>query len=135
MKRAAIALVAATCSACASLGGARHSAVVTVVSAHAVLAATQDTSRAIVCGLPTAPPAPACLTPERAREIAVILVTAFDLDGEVAKTVRAVPPGGLLPSNVAELVGRIAALVDRILAALPKSAARESLLMKIRGPQ
>ncbi len=134
MKRFPCLLLVFLLTGCASLGGPRHVATVSVVSAHAVLAAVQDTTRALYCGAPTAPAAPACIDDALRRTIAGQLVTAFDLDGQVARLVRTVPAGGILPANVAELVGRIAALVDRILAALPK-AARESLLMKIGGPK
>ncbi len=118
---------------CASLGGPRHVATVTVVTSHSILAAVQDTTRALYCGAPTAPAAPACIDDALRRTIAGQLVTAFDLDGQVARLVRAVPAGGILPANVAELVGRIAALVDRILAAIPKSPQRASLVAQIGG--
>ena len=72
------------CAGCASLGSARHQATVSVVSAHAVLSAVQDDEMALVCGRPTAPPAPACVSAETNRVIATKLVTAFDYDGRVA---------------------------------------------------
>ena len=126
-------LLALALTGCASLGGARHTATVSVVSAHAVLAAVQDTERALVCDGPTAPAPPLCVPPDVHRRNAGYFVTAFDLDGQVARTVRAVPPGGVLPANVAELVGQIAALVDKILAAIPKSPQRASLVEQIGG--
>ncbi len=132
MKRL-ILLAALAFTGCASLGGARHTATVTVVSAHAILSAAQDTERMLVCGLPTAPAAPACVAPATHRTISGYLATAFDLDGQVARTVRAVPAGGMLPANVAELVGQIAALVDKILAAIPHSPQRASLVAQIGG--
>jgi hypothetical protein len=128
---AVLALVMLT--GCAALGGARHGATVSVVSAHAVLAALQDGERVLVCSGPSAPAPPACVAPAKHREVAGYFVTAFDLDAQVARTVRAIPPGGVLPSNVAELVSQIAALVEKIIKAIPASPQRESLIERIGG--
>jgi hypothetical protein len=126
-------LVALGSSGCASLGGPRHIASVSVVTAHSVLSAVQDTTRALYCGAPTAPPAPACIDDERRRTIASNLVTAFDLDAQVARTVRAAPADGTLPTGIADLVGQITALVERVLALIPKSPQRGSLVAQIGG--
>ena len=116
--------------ACAT-GGARHTATVTVVSAHAVLSAVQDTEKAMVCGQSDAPPAPACVTPEKHREISGHLVTAFDLDGQIAQLVRALPAGSTLPANVPNLLGQIAALVQKVLALIPNSTTKDALVQRI----
>lgn len=116
-----------------AMAGPRHIATVSVVSVHAVLSAVQDSERLMVCGTASAPAAPACVPAETHRKIAGDLVTAFDLDGQVAQTVRAVPTGALLPANVAELLGKIAGLVDRILAMLPSSTQKQALVSQIGG--
>lgn len=122
-----------TLPGCASIGAHRHAAAVTVVSAHAVLSAVQDTERALVCGTAAAPAPPACVTSDLHRTISAQLVTAFDLDGRVARLVRDVPPGGVLPSDVPALLGQIAALVDRVLEALPTSTQKTRLTQTIGG--
>lgn len=116
---------------CASMGGARHRATVTVVSAHAVLSAIQDGERMLACGASTAPAPPACVPADTHRAISRQLVTAFDYDGQIASIVRALPAGAELPANVSELVGKVAALVDQILSAIPNSQQKASLTAKI----
>lgn len=116
---------------CATVGGPRHVATVTVVTGHSILAAVQDTTRALYCGTPTAPAAPLCIDDTRRRQIASALVTAFDLDAQVARTVR--PVGQPTPAGVADLIGQIAALVDKVLALIPKSSQRAQLVAQIGG--
>lgn len=131
MRRLVIALLLA--SSCATAGGPRHVATVSVVSAHAVLSAVQDTERALVCGAATAPPAPACVPADRHRAISADLVTAFDYDGQVATLVRALPAGGTWPATVPVLLGKIAGLVDRIVGTLPASPQKTSLVAQLGG--
>lgn len=120
---------------CASAGGPRHVAVVSVVSAHAVLSAVQDTERALVCGSATAPSAPNCVAADVHQRISADLVTAFDLDGRVARLVRDAGPTGGLPGNVAAMLGQIGGIVDAILARLPSSPQKGSLIAQIGGVQ
>lgn len=120
-------------SGCASMGGARHPATVSIVTAHAVLSAVQDGERLLVCGGASAPAAPACVPPDVHRKIAGELVTAFDLDGQVARLVRALPPGAMSPADVPGLLGRIAALIDRIFALIPASSQKAALAQSIGG--
>ena len=134
-KRLAPILLLVLLTACASLGGPRHVATVTVVTSHSILAALQDGSRALYCGAATAPAAPACIDDALRRTIASNLVTAFDLDAQVARTVRAAPADGSLPTGIADLVGQIAALVDKIFAAIPASPQRATLVAQIGGRQ
>lgn len=120
---------------CASMGGVRHTAVISVVSAHAVLSAVQDTEKSLVCGVAGAPEPPACIPQATHLAISRDLVTAFDYDGQVARLVRAVPPGGIMPADIPGLLGKIAGLVDRIVAALPTSAKKAQLVQQIAGVQ
>lgn len=116
---------------CASLGGARHVAAVSVVSVHGVLSLTQDTERALVCGGATAPAPPSCVPPDVHRTIAGYFVTAFDLDGQVARLVRATPAGSLTPGEVPGLLARISALLDAIFKALPTSPQKSQLIAQV----
>lgn len=119
-------------SSCASLGGARHRAAVSVVSAKAVLGAIQDVEMTLVCGRSTAPPAPSCVPIEKHREISAHLVTAFDYN-EKALTIARALPGGETSPDVFRLVGQIRALVDAVLALIPESPQRRTLVANIGG--
>jgi hypothetical protein len=131
MKR--LLLVLAFVSSGCAMHGARHTATVSVVTAHAILSAVQDGERLLVCGSATAPAAPACVTPETHRKIAGELVTAFDLDGQVLRLVRALPPGTLSPADVPSLLGQIMAIIDRVFALIPASPHKAALVQKIGG--
>lgn len=114
-------------SSCASQGGPRHIATVSVVTAHTILATLQDTEMALVCGKPTAPEAPRCVEAEKHKEISGYLAQAFDYDGTVARLVRALPPGSPQPAQVGELLARISELVSKILASIPASPQKATL--------
>lgn len=133
MTRGRLCLIALCLSltACAS---ARHRATVTVVSAHAVLAAIQDTEMTLVCEKPGAPAAPACVPIDTHKRISAELVKAFDADGKIATLVRATPVGGP-SSDVAVLLGQIRAIVDAVLALIPDSAPRRALVANLGGAQ
>lgn len=121
-------------SACATVGGPRHVATVSVVSAHAVLSAVQDTERALVCGAATAPAAPACIPDEVHRKVSADLATAFQYDIDVHNLVRAAPTDTSLPATVPALLGKIAAILDQVVAALPTSTQKQALVAQIGGP-
>jgi len=134
LRQAGLLIVLALLSAsCASLHGPRHVATVSIVSVHAVLSAVQDGERLLVCDAVTAPAPPACVPPDVHRRIAGELVTAFDLDGQVARLVRAVRPGGVTSADVPALLGRIAAIIDRIFALMPASPQKAALAQKVGG--
>lgn len=118
---------------CASLGGTRHRATVSVVTAHGVLSAIQDTEMLLVCGRQGAPDPPLCVPPETHRLISARLAVAFGLEGDLARIVRALPAGEKQPAQVLELVGSIATLVKDVLELIPKSPAKESLEQKLAG--
>jgi len=120
---------------CASAGGPRHIAVVSVVTAHSTLAAVQDTEALLVCGTATALPAPQCITPEAHRAFAKKLVTAFDLDGQIAKQVLAWPPDQALPPVITNLLSQLDAILAELIAALPNTPATDRLLASLKGAQ
>lgn len=124
--------VALGASSCASLGGARHRAAVSVVSAKAVLGAIQDVEMTLVCGRATAPPAPSCVPIEKHREISAHLVTAFGYNEKALKIARALPGGETSP-DVFTLIGQVRALVDAVLALIPESPQRRALVANIGG--
>lgn len=127
-KLAPIVLIALALSGC--MGTARHRATVTVVSAHAVLSAVQDGEAVLVCGRPTAPPAPRCVSAETHREVSAKLVTAFDIDGKVLQLVRALPANAS-SSDVATMLGQIGAIIDAVFKLIPESSERQTLAAKV----
>jgi len=120
-------------AACATAGGPRHLGTVSIASAHAVLSTVQDTEKAIVCGQPQAPVAPACVTPDQHQQISAQLVTAFDYDERIARAVRALPPTAALPSDVTQLLGELTTIVNTVLGLIPSSPAKTQLVAKIGG--
>ncbi len=120
-------LVALGASGCASLGGPRHTAAVSVVSAHAVLSAVQDTEMGLVCGRSTAPAPPACVPLAQHREISAKLAKAFGLEVQAAQFVQ------LGQTDVAPLIEEIRSLLDAVLKLIPPSAPRTALLANIGG--
>lgn len=114
-------------SGCASMGGARHQATRGVVVGHTTLAALQDGEMALVCGRDGAPQAPACVPVDLHRKISGYLAEAFEYDGQVAELVRDLPEGRPTPVEVLTLLGKIGAIVSKILSELPKSPQQQAL--------
>lgn len=130
MKRLLACVALSVSVACASGSGPRHLATVSVVTAHSTLAAAQDTEMLLVCDRQGAPAAPACIPVDKHKEIAGLFAQAFEYDGQVARLVRALPVGQPQPAEVGELLGRIGELVNRIIAALPKTAPQTRALVE-----
>jgi hypothetical protein len=103
------------------------------VTAHTVLGALQDGERALVCEKPGAPAPPLCVPQVKHQEISQHFVMAFDLDGQVLRTVRALPPGTPLPGDIPTLLGQIGVLIDKILAAMPSSPQKTQLVQTTLG--
>lgn len=108
-------------------------ATVSVVGAHATLSALQDGELLLVCGKPSAPPEGQCVPDAAHRQISTRLEQAFDYDGQVARLVRATPPGAPTSAQVFELVGKIQTLVTSILADLPAGPRTDHLLELLGG--
>lgn len=120
-------------AACGGNRSPRHVATVSAVTAHATLAAIQDTEMLLVCGRPGAPSQPTCIQAEKHKQLSGLLAEAFDYDGQVLRIVRAMPTGQPQPGQVGELLARIAVLIDKILADLPRDAPpTQALLANLR---
>lgn len=118
---------------CAALGGPRHIASVTSVTAHSIASTIQDTENLLVCDRPGAPQAPLCVPLETHHRIAALLEQAFKLDGDLAKVIRATPLEGPTPAEVGELTAQITKLINDILALIPKSPAKDQLITNLGG--
>jgi hypothetical protein len=116
---------------CASLGGVRHVATVTVVTSHGILALTQDTEKSLVCGVATAPAPPACVTASVHRDNSAQLAKAWGYEGDIERLVRAIPAGGVVPPDIATLLGQINSAIDKVLAAIPGSTQKTQLVVAI----
>jgi hypothetical protein len=133
MKRYLIVMLLLCSSGCAS-GGTRHIVTVTAATADVVLSSVQDTAKALICATPNAPPPPACIPPEVHRtKIATELSKGFDADGRLAKLIRDTPATAPLPTTLGQLIDDINAVVARVLAAIPDSSFKTTLVTKLGG--
>jgi hypothetical protein len=114
---------------CASLGGARHVATFTVSTSGTVLDALQDTEMLLVCGRTNAPTAPLCVDANLHKQISGKLAQAYGLHKHLTELVLAVPAGAPQPAEVSELLGRIAAIVNDVLALIPEGSPQKASLV------
>jgi hypothetical protein len=114
---------------CASLGGARHVATVTVSTSGTVLDALQDTEMLLVCGRTGAPAEPACVPVALHKQISGKIAQAYALHKHMTELVLAVPAGTPQPAEVSELLGKIAALVNDVLALIPDGSPQKASLL------
>lgn len=122
-----------TLQGCASLGGARHIATVSVVTSHGILALVQDTEKALVCGGATAPAPPACVSASAHQANAANLAKAWGYEGDIERIVRALPQGSAAPSQLATLLGQINVIIDNVVKAIPASAPKTTLIVNLTG--
>jgi hypothetical protein len=106
---------------------------VTVVTAHASLAAIQDVEMALVCGRPVAPQPPMCIPAEKHREVSAMLVTAFDLDAKAARLVQALPDGAAQPIEVSVILAQLEGIVTTVLEALPQGKPKAELVKSLEA--
>lgn len=122
-------LIAVT--ACAH--GPRHVLTVSLVSSHSVLSAIQDTEALLVCGRPTAPPAPQCVPLDKHRAISAHLATAFGLEAQAARVVRSLPVGAPQPAEVSGMVAQVSGLVVEIMKLIPQSKGKQQLAQQMEA--
>lgn len=122
---AALAILASL--GCAS-GSPRHITTVSVVTGHSILSFAQDTEMGLVCGKPTAPPAPTCVDAERHKEISGIFVQAFDLDIRAAKLAKALPDGAAQSADLTAILAQVEDLLKVILGKIPGSPKKDALV-------
>jgi hypothetical protein len=118
---------------CASLGSARHVAAVSVTTMHGTLSVIQDTENALACGRPTAPQSPQCVPIETHRAVSQLLSKAFALEIDVAKVVRGLPVGAPQPREVVNELQQISKLVSDVLALMPSSPGKTTLVQNLGG--
>jgi hypothetical protein len=119
---------------CALRGGVaavKQPVAVSTLTVHHVLMAVHNAERAMRCGLPTAPSAGMCVTPELHRDLSARFETAFRWDKNVLRLVEAVPEGEMEPAAIGRLVAQISQMVADILAALPESPQKAALEARV----
>lgn len=124
-------LLAISASSCAAK--ARHIATVTVISAKGALDIAQDTEPLLVCGAATAPPAPACVTPETHRNIHGTLADAYAVHKQLAVTIRDWPQGTPAPITIGTYLSQITELLQHVIDSLPDGSVKSRLLLLLGG--
>jgi hypothetical protein len=115
-----------------ALHGPRHVSTVSLVSAHAVLSAVQDTEMLLVCDRPAAPPAGQCVPLEQHRQISAQLARAFALETAAAQLVRVLPDGSVAPTpQASEAMAEVSRVLAQVLGMIPESAAKHGLVRKL----
>jgi hypothetical protein len=127
-------LISATqaCSGCATVGVQRQG-FTALSTAEKVLEGTQQLEIGLVCGRPSAPPAPLCVTIEQHHELQGYLLQAANVGQEATGIMRSLPKGSPTPGNVVDLVAKVYALLQRVLSALPHSAQGDALQAQLVG--
>lgn len=118
---------------CALHTGPRHTATVSIVSAHAVLTTIDDAEMKLVCGRAGAPQAPYCIPVSKHQQISAMLKQAYDLEISIAGVIRAIPDGSPLPADVMAMTVQVGALINQIMLMLPEGKPKEALVQRI-GP-
>jgi hypothetical protein len=128
-----ILLVLAVLALAGCAAKARHVATVTVVSAKGALDITQDTEPLLVCGVATAPPAPACVTADVHKAIHAQLAEAYEVHKQLATAVRDWPQGQPAPATIPAYLAQITELLQHIVDALPAGGTKDRLTTLLTG--
>jgi hypothetical protein len=120
------------CSACATVGVQRQG-FTALDTAEKVLEGTQELESGLVCGRPSAPPAPLCVTIEQHHELQGYLLQASGWGHEAEGVLRSMPKRGDPPERAVELIAKIYALLQRVLSALPHSQQGDALQAQLVG--
>lgn len=127
----AVLLVAALAlPGCASFGGPKHVATVSIVGVTSTLELIQQTEMAIVCGRAGAPQAPLCVPLSTHRQISAHLRDAAGLAIRVTDVTSALPVGTPTPPEVFTLMVQVNALIQDVLKLLPSGKTRAALLQQ-----
>jgi len=121
-----------SCSACATVGVQRK-AYTALDTGLAVLRGTQRVEIGIVCGRPSAPPAPACVPIGLHHELQGYLLQAANLGTEAQALVQGLPQKSDPPWEALDKVAKLFALLQRVLSALPRSQQVDALQAQLVG--
>ena len=121
-----------SCSACATVGVQRK-AFTALDTGLTVMRGTQRVENGLVCGRPSAPPAPACVTIAQHHELQGYLLQASTLGTEAQALVRGLPENSDPPWEALDKVAKLFALLQRVLSALPRSQQVDALQAQLVG--
>jgi len=132
MKKLSVALVLALAVGCGAQGCATFGSVKGQVAkpyfvAHAVLKAVSESEPRLVCGRPTAAPAPACIPLEAHHSISAKIEKAATIDIKANTLIRDLPEGAASPAALLALLPDLWALIDEILAGIPAGPTKTQL--------
>jgi hypothetical protein len=112
---------------CASFGSARGQGTKSYLVGHAALVAVSDTEPKLVCGRPSAAPAPACVPLETHHLISAKIEQAAKLDKQANALLMDLPVTAPQPAEVVRLVTDVVSLVSEILGLLPDGPQKAQL--------
>jgi hypothetical protein len=129
-KPIALALFAVLTLASGGCASAYHIATIGAGTAHLSLVTTSKFADTVVCGTPTAPPAPACRTNEQRQAIAKVLDPAFGWDATLLEQLAQYTDGPI-PQAIADLRAQITKALNDALAALKDVPGLDKLAAQI----
>jgi len=111
-----------------------HIATVSATGAHESLKFAEDTLDSTICGKPTAPVPPLkCTTVEQRRELAPLLVKAYQDDGTAQKVIHDWEPSTGARPDYAALLVQITKAIQTIVDALPTDAAKAKVTAAVNA--
>lgn len=113
--------------ACASFGSAKGKVAGPYFVAHAVLKAASDAEPRLVCGRPTAAPAPACIPIDLHHTISARIEQAGRIDLDANAIIKDLPEGAAEPAKLLALLPDLWNLINEILADIPSGPTKTQL--------
>lgn len=127
-KLSAVLALMLTLAACATFGSVKGKVAKPYFVAHIVLKAVSEAEPRLVCGRPTAAPAPACVTIDLNHTINANIEKAARLDLKANALIKDLPEGSPQPAELIALLPDLWALIDEILAGLPDGQTKTQLV-------
>jgi hypothetical protein len=122
-----IGLLFVNVTGCATFGSAKGKVAGPYFVAHAVLKAVSDAEPRLVCGRPTAAPAPACIPIDLHHTINARIEQAGRIDLDANAIIKDLPEGAAEPAKLLALLPDLWNLINEILADIPPGPTKTQL--------
>lgn len=116
---------------CASMGGPRHVTAVSLAGTAGVLETFLHTEKQLVCGQPSAPQAPLCVTVPRHLQIMDMVERAAVLGSQASAVMASLPRGTPQPAQVVTMLAQVQGLVVAAMNLVPESKDKAALAQAI----